>query len=218
MQLTMTISAGVNDGEVGDVIDVGLRHARVKVIALQPVTWSGRYELPTDPLRRLTLSDVAKSVLAQARVRMRESDFAPIPCSHPNCGWVSVFWRRFGVVQNIMRFVDLQKVMGKVAYKPMLSTDELRDVVGSARSPVERMVGALGRRLVRSSDMFTIAIKPFMDRYNYDQDRVAACCHHMTDTAGRLVSFCEYNARLRPGDSWQKFPEKDQVSRSSAPA
>jgi hypothetical protein len=26
------------------------------------------------------------------------------------------------------------------------------------------------------------------------------------DTNGQPVSFCEYNARLRPGDSWEKFP------------
>jgi uncharacterized radical SAM superfamily Fe-S cluster-containing enzyme len=211
MQLTMTLSADVNDGEVGAVVDVGLRHRMVKVIALQPVTWSGRYDLAVDPMRRLTLSDVAKAVHAQARLRLAGDDFAPIPCSHPNCGWITVFWRRFGVVQNIMRFVDLEKVMGKVAYKTLLSTDELRDVVGSSRSPVQRLVGALGKKLVRSTDMFSIAIKPFMDRYTYDQDRVANCCHHMTDTHGRLVSFCEYNARLRPADPWTRFPEREAV-------
>ncbi len=209
MQLTMTLSADVNDAEVGDVVEVGLRHKMVKVIAMQPVTWSGRYDLPIDPLRRLTLSDVAKAVLTQARVRLRESEFAPIPCSHPNCGWITVFLRRFGLVQNIMRFVDLEKVMGKVAYKTLLSTAELQDVVGTSRSPFKRMVGAIGKRLVRSTDMFSIAIKPFMDRYTYDQDRIANCCHHMTDTSGRLVSFCEYNARLRPADSWERFPTRE---------
>jgi tetraether lipid synthase len=107
-----------------------------------------------------------------------------------------------------MRFVDLEKVMSKVAYKTLLSTDELQKIVGSARSPLERLAGAIGKKLVRSTDMFSIAIKPFMDRYSYDQDRVANCCHHMTDTEGRLVSFCEYNARLRPNDSWQRFPNQ----------
>jgi uncharacterized radical SAM superfamily Fe-S cluster-containing enzyme len=41
---------------------------------------------------------------------------------------------------------------------------------------------------------------------NYDQDRVSSCCHHILDTHGNLVSFCEYNARLRHGDSWNGFP------------
>src|SRR6185295_188600 len=43
MQLTMTITLGVNDHEIGWVVETGLRHAQVKVVALQPVTYSGRY-------------------------------------------------------------------------------------------------------------------------------------------------------------------------------
>jgi uncharacterized radical SAM superfamily Fe-S cluster-containing enzyme len=91
--------------------------------------------------------------------------------------------------------------MDEVAYKTLLSTTELRRAVGT-----RGRLAALARRLVRSTDIFTIAIKPFMDRFNYDQDRVANCCHHLMDTEGRAVSFCEYNALVRPRDSWAKFP------------
>jgi uncharacterized radical SAM superfamily Fe-S cluster-containing enzyme len=54
--------------------------------------------------------------------------------------------------------------------------------------------------------LFGIAIKPFMDCFTYDQDRISNCCHHLMDTHGRPVSFCEYNARLRVTDSWEAFP------------
>ncbi len=69
----------------------------------------------------------------------------------------------------------------------------------------------VGKRLVRSTDMFSIAIKPFMDRFDYDQDRVANCCHHMTTTGGELVSFCEYNALDRPTDRWERLPTIEHV-------
>jgi uncharacterized radical SAM superfamily Fe-S cluster-containing enzyme len=65
----------------------------------------------------------------------------------------------------------------------------------------------LARKLIRSRDVFGIVVKPFMDRYTYDQDRVSACCHHVLDTLGRLESFCEYNARHRVADSWQALPQ-----------
>jgi uncharacterized radical SAM superfamily Fe-S cluster-containing enzyme len=55
--------------------------------------------------------------------------------------------------------------------------------------------------------VFGIVVKPFMDRYSYDQDRISACCHHVLDTQGRLESFCEYNARHRAADSWQSMPQ-----------
>ena len=131
----------------------------------------------------------------------KENEFAPIPCSHPNCGWITLFVRRFGLVRNIMRFVDLPAIMDEVAYKTLLSTNELRRVVGK-----KNRLAALAGKLVRSTDVFTIAIKPFMDRFSYDQDRIANCCHHLMDTEGRAVSFCEYNALVRPRDSWAKFP------------
>jgi uncharacterized radical SAM superfamily Fe-S cluster-containing enzyme len=202
MQLTMTLTRGVNEDQVGWVVRQGLAHANVKVIALQPATYSGRYDLEPDPLQRLTMSDVLKAVVAQVpRPKVRAEDFASIPCSHPNCGWITLFVRRFGLTRNIMRHVDLPAIMNEVAYKTLLSTTELRRAVG-ARS----WLAGLGRRLVRSTDVFTIAIKPFMDRHSYDQDRIANCCHHLMDTSGRAVSFCEYNALVRPRDSWAKFP------------
>jgi 7,8-dihydro-6-hydroxymethylpterin dimethyltransferase len=207
VQLTMTLVRGVNAQEIGDVVRAGLRYGSVKVIALQPATYSGRFDLEQDAAERLTLSDVAKAVALQAGLRMRPEDFVPIPCSHPNCGWITLFVRRFGLVQNIVRHVDLPRVVERVAYRTLLSTTELRGAVGTARgSLVRRAFGAVARRVVRSTDVFTIAIKPFMDRHTYDQDRIAGCCHHLMDTRGNPVSFCEYNALRRKDDPWDRLP------------
>ncbi len=213
MQLTMTLARGVSEREIAWVVEQGLRHKNVRLVAMQPATYSGRYELAPDPLERLTLSDVVKGVVAGLRGKAREADFAPIPCSHPNCGWVTLFARRFGVVLNIARHVDLDAVMNQVAYKTILSKDEMQDIVGTAKTgTVQRLMARIGRRLIRPRDVFGIAIKPFMDRFSYDQDRVSACCHHLMDTQGRLTSFCEYNARLRPRDSWARFPTLDAAT------
>lgn len=206
-QLTMTITLGVNDHEVGWVVETGLRHGNVKVVALQPVTYSGRYQMAQDPLKRMTLSDCVKAVVAQVRQRSRLEDFKPIPCSHPNCGWITLFVQRFGLTANIARHIDLDRVMNQVSNRTLLNSGELRSVIGAKQENLLSRVGLwAGRNLVRSTDVFAIAIKPFMDRFNYDQDRISACCHHLLDTKGSPVSFCEYNARLRPGDSWESFP------------
>ena len=207
MQLTMTVTRGVNDHEIGWVVETGLRHEHIKVVALQPVTYSGRYELAQDPVRRMTLSNCVKAVASQIKRRTREEDFKPIPCSHPNCGWITLFVQRFGVTANIARHIDLDKVMNRVSNRTLLNSAELRSVVGTKDEGLVNRIGAwAGRKLIRSTDVFAIAIKPFMDRYNYDQDRISACCHHLLDTKGNPVSFCEYNARLRPSDSWDALP------------
>ena len=98
--------------------------------------------------------------------------------------------------------------MNDVAYKTVLDQQGMQDIVGTRReNPLKRAVARLARKLIRPRDVFGIVVKPFMDRYSYDQDRVSACCHHVLDTQGRLESFCEYNARHRAADSWQSLPQ-----------
>jgi len=208
MQLTMTITLGVNDHEVGWVVETALRHEHIKVVALQPVTYSGRYELAQDPMRRMTLSDCVKAVANQVRQHTRESDFKPIPCSHPNCGWITLFVQRFGITANIARHIDLEQASERAANRTLLNTKELRSIVAPSGHNVINRIGMwAGRKLIRSTDVFAVAIKPFMDRFNYDQDRISACCHHLLYTKGNPVSFCEYNALVRPRDSWNTFPQ-----------
>lgn len=212
MQLTMTLAAGVNEREIAWVVRQGARHRNVRLVALQPAFFSGRYEIANDPMRRATLSDAVKGVAAGLTRSTRAEDFMPIPCSHPNCGWVTLYVRRFGLFFNLARHVSLERVMGRVAYKTQLGADEVRGIVGmGTRRWLARAAAALGKRFVRPRDVFGIAIKPFMDRYTYDQDRVSACCHHILDTGGNLSSFCEYNVRKRAADSWSHRPRMESA-------
>jgi len=208
MQLTMTLARGVSEREIAWVVRQGVRHRNVRLVAMLPAFFSGRFSIEHDPLDRITLSDVVKGVTAGLGVRSRDEDFLPIPCSHPNCGWVTLFARRFGLFANIARHVDLNAVMNEVAYKTVLDKRSMQDMVGTRREGlVTRLLARVARKLIRPRDVFGIVVKPFMDRYNYDQDRVSACCHHVLDTEGRLESFCEYNARHRAADSWQSLPQ-----------
>ena len=53
----------------------------------------------------------------------------------------------------------------------------------------------------------------FMDRYNYDLDRVSRCCIHYATPDGRLIPFCTYNSGpVYREQVWKKFakaPEKE---------
>jgi uncharacterized radical SAM superfamily Fe-S cluster-containing enzyme len=189
------------------VVAQGRRHKNVRLVALQPAFFSGRYDLAPDPMQRLTLSDAVKGVVLGMTGKTREADFMPIPCSHPNCGWVTLFARRFGLFANLARHVELERVMGKVAYKTQLDGKDVQGIVGTGGGWLRRIAERLGRKLLRPRDVFGVAIKPFMDKYSYDQDRVSNCCHHILDTHGNLASFCEYNARMREADSWSRMPK-----------
>lgn len=202
MQLTMTISKGINENEIGWVVAQGLKHKFVKVIAMQPVTYSGTFLHEQHATNRLTLSDIIKAIHKQVEHPIAPDEFVPIPCSHPNCGWITVFIQRFGFTKNIVKHVDLEEANKKSAYKSLLSSKEIQKSI-----PGKSLLQAIAKKFIRSEDSFVIAIKPFMDRHNYDQDRIQNCCHHILNTKGEPVSFCEYNALLRTKDSWDQFPK-----------
>ena len=42
------------------------------------------------------------------------------------------------------------------------------------------------------SHTFRLFIKPFMDAWTWDQDRIDRCCTHVIRPDGKLDSFCRY--------------------------
>lgn len=203
MQLTMTIAQDISEEQIAWVVEQGLKHRHVRLVGMLPTFYTGRYELPIDDKCRPTLSTVVKAIVKGMPRQITAADFMPIPCSHPNCGWTTLFARRFGLLFNITQRIDLESVMNEVAYKTVLDKDEIHSVIGGGQSSwIGRMLTAIGRKLIRPCDVFGVAIKPFMDRYSFDYDRVANCCHHIMNTRGELVSFCEYNTLMRDTDLW----------------
>jgi hypothetical protein len=107
--------------------------------------------------RRTTLSDVIKGVVPGSR-SPRDDDFLR-SCSHPNCGWVTLFARRFGLFANIARHIDVDSVMNDVAYKTVLDEQQMCSIIGTRRTSWWRSrAAAAGRKLVRPRDVFGIVI------------------------------------------------------------
>src|SRR5260370_9141377 len=80
--LVVTLKKGVNDGEIGRIIDWALEQPAVRGVGLQPVEAAGRHE-NFDPARdRLTLTEVRRKILEQTGV-FRPEDVIPVPC-HPD--------------------------------------------------------------------------------------------------------------------------------------
>src|SRR5207248_4550187 len=83
--LVPTLQAGVNDDQIGPIVEFGLARPWITGISFQPATYSGRHVLPADLERRITFPDVVRDVADQTSGLFREADFSPPPCAHPNC-------------------------------------------------------------------------------------------------------------------------------------
>lgn len=207
MQLTMTVAHNLSEAEISWVMQQGLKHKHIRLIGFLPTFYTGRYKLEKDGKNRPTLSTVVHGLVKALPKKLKLSDFTPIPCSHPNCGWTTLFARRFGLLFNITQKINLTEVMNEVAYKTKLDKDEIQAVMGTGKTSFFRkMITKVAKMFIRPQDIFGIAIKPFMDQHNYDMDRVSNCCHHILNTNGDLVSFCEYNTQIRMNDTWKNKP------------
>ncbi len=82
--LTMTAALGVNDDEIGDVIQVALDTPFVSGVSIQPVFDSGR-GVGVAPDDRLTHTGTLARLEAQTDGVVTWRDLTALPCSHPHC-------------------------------------------------------------------------------------------------------------------------------------
>src|SRR6202041_3582565 len=80
--LVVTLKKGLNDGEIGKIIDFALTQPCVRGVTLQPIQDAGRLEKFDPATNRLTLTEVRRKILEQTKV-FRPEDVIPVPC-HPD--------------------------------------------------------------------------------------------------------------------------------------
>ena len=222
---TMTLTRKINDDEVGEFIQwASSRPRSIRKVMIQPAMYSGRYDNPR-LVERMTVADVVEEICQQTDNVYTAEDFTPIPCSDPNCFSLAVAVRTANGLKPISRYLPRYQKWTNPANQQMLAavsdtfdsagsfadlmskvvaSDALAELDDAALDALLDIVEQLPQEAVSSHDpqdwngMFAIGIKPFMDAYSYDQDRIDKCCVHIISADGTPVSFCEYNAINRP--------------------
>ena len=80
--LVVTVERGLNDGELGSIIDFALQQPCVRGVTFQPVQQAGRLAGYSAAEHRLTLTEVRRRILEQTPV-FKPEDIIPVPC-HPD--------------------------------------------------------------------------------------------------------------------------------------
>ena len=110
--LVMTVARGVNDGDVGAVLRLGLQTPRCSGLAIQPMFGSGR-NAGFDPCDRATPTGITRRLGEQTGGLVTWQDFLPLPCSHRDCCDISYLLQtRDGSWQSLPRLIgrdELQK-------------------------------------------------------------------------------------------------------------
>jgi uncharacterized radical SAM superfamily Fe-S cluster-containing enzyme len=127
--LVATLQGGVNDEQMGPLVEFGLARPWITGISFQPATYSGRHVLPDDLERRITFPDVIQGVAAQTQGLFREDDFLPLPCAHPNCHQVAIAYRTGGSAVPVTRFIDARQNLDLLANGISFTRPQSRNLI-----------------------------------------------------------------------------------------
>ncbi len=209
--LVPTIVRGVNDDEIGDILMFGLEHPAVLGINYQPVTFTGRCLSHSDPLHRITITDILHALETQTNGLFQVSDFRPVPCPYPTCSACTYAFVDNGQVTPITRLLNVDDYLDFASNRsvPDLSA-ELQSVLESLWSMAAMMgsektsnaltciacnsgVALSSKPEFTPEHFFMIQIHGFMDEHTFDIKRLMKCCVHELLPDGRAVPFCAYN-------------------------
>ena len=139
--LTMTATLGVNDHEIGNVIQRAKATPYVGGVTIQPVFGSGRSS-GIDPSSRLTHTGVLARLGPQTDGEITWRDLTALPCSHPHCCSVGYFlkddsgdWKSLVALighERLKEFLDLNPdlIANRIADSNV--NKAIRDVVKSS--------------------------------------------------------------------------------------
>lgn len=108
MSLVCTLQGGVNEDQIGPLVEYGLSIPGVTGVSFQPATYSGRHELPETLEKRITFPDVIAAIESQTDGLFEQADFMPLPCAHPNCHSLAYAFRSKHGNVPITRFFDVR--------------------------------------------------------------------------------------------------------------
>jgi len=196
--LAMTVT-DTTIAHLGEALRFGLCRPHVRGITFQPMFTSGRtpeiqsstlpvHKAPVREAQPITVSDVILSVVEQSDGLLDVSDFTPLPCGDPNCHTMGYLLRMPGGPVGLGKVVDLSSLQGFLRNRVNYQLDDLSKC-GCETEPL----GSVLKNIELSPELpFRLFIKPFMDAWTFDEDRIDRCCTHVLRDDGTLDSFCRH--------------------------
>ena len=209
--LVVTLRKGLNDHEIGSIIDYALQQPCVRGVTFQPVQHAGR-AIGFDPARdRLTLTEVRRKILEQSPV-FKPEDVIPVPC-HPDALAMAYALKIDGKVVPLTGLIDpailIEGGRNTIVFEqddavregvfrafatnhsPESSAASLRDLLCCL--PHLQAPASLGYE-----NVFRVLIMHFIDAYAFDVRSVKKTCVHIVHPDdGRLIPFDTYNLFYR---------------------
>lgn len=224
--LIPVMSAGMNDAEIGRILDLGLSRPNIRHVEIHTITYTGQSGTSFDPSGRIGVWEVLQRIEQTTDGLLGPDDFVPSPCAHPLCYQIAYLLVDPGGGPPIpfTRFIDRQTLyacLGDRMYlepSPRLERalldaidavwtsdgdQRVADLLGTmlrelfpARPISRRESLAIGERWVKA-----VYLHSHMDEQTFDVERAAMCCDSNWMPDGTQIPICNYNVLYKETDS-----------------
>ena len=222
-QMIFVATRGANAHQIGQAVELFLAEDHILSLNFQPMAFTGYGggAFPHDPMDRLTIPGVIRRIEEQTSGKLKVSDFSPLPCSHPQCVSLSYLMRlNDGSYLPFSRFVDfsrhgtllrssatlpaspeIEQAMNDVMYDVYARQDEIErspEILAALRRTLDvmfpdRPISTKEAVQIGEKQAKSIFLHHYMDRHDFDLERLRKCCHHYPQTDGRIMPACSFN-------------------------
>lgn len=227
INLACTVKRGVNEDQIGEIVEFGVKTKGIRGVNFQPMIYAGRYnDSDVDLLNRVTNTEVMALIEKQTKGMFRKTDFLPLPCSHPSQIALTYAYIKGKKVKPIPRFIDLKPYLERFSntifidprpiYKEAVrglwsagssfnSAKTLYDFSCVCGLPIKKdFYSEKGRAKIADENAFRIILIQFQDKYNWDMKVAKKCCIGFAQPDGKVIPFDTYNVLYR-----QKYEAKN---------
>lgn len=218
--LVVTLQKGLNDDEIGKIIEFALQQPCVRGITFQPTQVAGRLENFNPETDRLTPTEVRSAILEQSDV-FAPNDLLPVPCN-PDALTMAYALKIDGQVHPLTRYLDpdvlLNNSRNTIVYEQDEGLQEQVLKVFSTANSVDAIEGELHDLLcclpavkapgLGYNNLFRIIIMNFMDAYDFDVRAIKKSCVHIVHPDGRIIPFETMNLFYRSAEQEAYMKEK----------
>jgi uncharacterized radical SAM superfamily Fe-S cluster-containing enzyme len=210
--LVSSISAGINDDEVGEIFSYGLKQPYVRGINYQPVSFFGRTDLTAEQ-NRVTLSGILKRLEQQTAGMIRLDDFIPLPCDVERVAITYMYRSSKGGFVPITRDARIKEYLHMINNTFIYTIEDAMKNVGKSLRDINTTCDCFKflndfKQMIPfdffwkskeqkidyvDQNTFRVSVSSFIDAYNFDMKSMQKECVHVITKDLRKIPFSAYN-------------------------
>ncbi len=222
--LVVTLQNGLNDDEIGDIIQFALKQRCVRGVTFQPVQVAGRLEHFDAARDRITMTDVRQKIIDQSGL-FEPNDLVPVPCN-PDALVMGYALKVAGEVIPLTRYIDpahlLDNGRNTIVYEQDTALHQQLMKIFSTGISVDRVEDKMHKLLcclpeiyapgLQYENLFRIIIMRFIDAYDFDVRAIKKSCVHIVHKDGRIIPFETMNMFYRDEKEVYTYELKSESS------